>query len=231
MRIAVLGAGSWGTTLAIVLAENDHAVTLWDRDDARAMAMSRQRENAVFLPGVTIPAGVTVTSRMAEALQGAELVVFVVPTHLMRETARAAHAAGGLGEDAIVVSASKGLEEGTLARMSEVLTDELGTGRVVSLVGPSHAEEVSRGVPTSIVAAGRDEGVCQTVQDAFVRTFVFTPPTTSSPSRSRPGSRIQSRSRPGSWTVSAAGITRRPPSSRGGWPKSPGSEWPWGPTA
>jgi glycerol-3-phosphate dehydrogenase (NAD(P)+) len=172
MRAAVLGAGSWGTTLAIVLAENDHAVTLWDRDDARAMAMSRQRENAIFLPGVSIPAGVTVTSRIAEALQGAELVVFVVPTHLMRETARAARAGGGLSGDAVVVSASKGLEEGTLSRMSEVLAGELGTDRVVSLVGPSHAEEVSRGVPTSIVAAGRDAAVCQAVQEAFVRPYL-----------------------------------------------------------
>ncbi len=174
MHAAVLGAGSWGTTLAIVLAENDHTVALWDHNDARATEVSRVRENAVFLPGVTIPAGVTVTSRIAEALEGADMVVFVVPTHRMRETARAAHATGALAPGAIVVSASKGLEEGTLARMSEILRDELGVDatRIVSLVGPSHAEEVSRGVPTSIVAAGTGTESCVTVQEAFVRPYL-----------------------------------------------------------
>ncbi len=174
MRAGVLGAGGWGTTLAIVLAENDREVVLWDRDPARAEATRRGRENATFLPGVELPERIDVTSRLGEAVAGMAMVVFVVPSHTMRSTAAAVRESGSPGGRALIVSATKGLEEGTLCRMSEVLRDELrvDAGRIVSLAGPSHAEEVSRRVPTSIVAAGVDEGVCREVQEAFVRPYL-----------------------------------------------------------
>ncbi len=173
MRVAVLGAGSWGTTLAVVLAENAHDVALWEYDAKLATTVARERENRKFLPGVAIPASVEVTNDLSAALRGARMIVFVVPSHAARETARNARASGAIGNDATIVCATKGLEEGTLARMSEVLRDELGVeaGRIVSLVGPSHAEEVSRRVPTSIVAAGKDAGACAEVQEAFVRPY------------------------------------------------------------
>ena len=172
MRAAVLGAGSWGTTLAIVLAENGHDVALWEFDAALAAALARQRENAKFLPGVTIPAAVEPTNDLAAALRDAHLVVFVVPSHATRGTAR--RAAPFLPSGALLVCATKGLEEGTLSRMSDVLREELRLdgGRIVSLVGPSHAEEVSRGIPTSIVAAGSDADACRDAQDAFVRPYL-----------------------------------------------------------
>lgn len=180
MRVAVLGAGSWGTTLAIVLAENGHSVSLWDRRRERAAAMHASRENVTFLPGVRIPESVMVTDDLAEAVRGAAMVVFVTPSHAARETARAVKKAGGAAADAIFVTASKGFEEGTLARMSEVLADELKAAgdRIVVLAGPSHAEEVSREVPTSVVAAGTGEAACEAVQEAFMRPYlrVYTNP-------------------------------------------------------
>jgi glycerol-3-phosphate dehydrogenase (NAD(P)+) len=174
MRVAVLGAGSWGTTLAVVLAENGHDVGLWDHDAVRAQAIASTRENPQYLPGVRIPAGVKPTGNMADALRNAVLAVFVVPSHAMRATAQAAASSGALAGDAVIVSAAKGLEEGTHRRMSEVLAEELRcpAGRVVSLVGPSHAEEVSRQIATSIVAAGAGEDACRAVQDAFGRPYL-----------------------------------------------------------
>jgi len=174
MRAAVLGAGSWGTTLAVVLAENGHDVLLWDRDPARAQRIERARENAAFLAGVQIPSAVRATGDLAEAARGSKIVAFVVPSHTMRVAASAVTASGVLEHDARVVCATKGLEEGTHRRMSQVLCEELRVdpSRIVSLVGPSHAEEVSRRIPTSIVAAGADGDACRAVQDAFVRPYL-----------------------------------------------------------
>jgi glycerol-3-phosphate dehydrogenase (NAD(P)+) len=174
MRTAVLGAGSWGTTLAIVLAENGHEVSLWDHDAERAAVVARLRETPAFLPGVHIPDGVGVTGELGSAVRGAAIVAFVVPTHVMRVTARAVRECGALVDEAIIVSASKGLEEKTLARMSDVLREELAVDarRIVALAGPGHAEEVSRQVPTSIVAAGTSRESCESVQDAFVRPYL-----------------------------------------------------------
>ncbi len=171
MRIAVLGAGSWGTTLAIVLAENGHEVALWEFDAPLAARVAREHENATFLPGITIPIGIGVTNELDTALGDARLVLFVVPSHATRDTARKVRSL--LHDNALVVCATKGLEEGTLARMSEVLCEELrvDAGRIVGLLGPSHAEEVSRRVPTSIVAAGSDAAACAEVQAAFVRPY------------------------------------------------------------
>jgi glycerol-3-phosphate dehydrogenase (NAD(P)+) len=173
MRIAVLGAGSWGTTLAIVLAENGHEVSLWDHDAERAKRTSAARENQRYLRGVKLPEGVKVTSELISALRGAPMVVFVVPSHAMRAVAKTASGAG-LSLDAVIVTATKGLEEGTHRRMSEVLQEEIhaGAARIVSLVGPSHAEEVSRHIPTSIVASGTGANECEAVQQAFGRPYL-----------------------------------------------------------
>jgi glycerol-3-phosphate dehydrogenase (NAD(P)+) len=173
MRIAVLGAGSWGTTLANVLAENGHHVSLWDHDAVRAQKIDAARENEQYLRGIRIPENVQVTGDLAGALADAELVTFAVPSHTMRETARRV-AATGLSAETVIVSATKGLEEGSYRRMSVVLSDVLGgdPSRVVSLVGPSHAEEVSRHIPTSIVAAGKGENAAQAAQEAFGRPYL-----------------------------------------------------------
>jgi glycerol-3-phosphate dehydrogenase (NAD(P)+) len=126
MRIAVLGAGSWGTTLAVVLAENAHDVELWDHDGPRAQITQSMRENTRYLRGVKLPDNIAVTSELALAIGNALMVVFAVPSHTMRETACSVAASKALGEDAVIVTASKGLEEGTHRRMSEILAEELG---------------------------------------------------------------------------------------------------------
>jgi glycerol-3-phosphate dehydrogenase (NAD(P)+) len=125
------------------------------------------------LPGISIPESVTIETDMAAALSGADLVLSVVPSHVTRDVAKLAAATGRIGRRTIVVNAAKGLEEGTLARMSEVLTDELPVepGQICTLAGPSHAEEVSRQMPTSVVAASTDPVVAGRVQEAFFRPY------------------------------------------------------------
>jgi glycerol-3-phosphate dehydrogenase (NAD(P)+) len=173
MKVAVLGAGSWGTTLAIVLDENSHRVTLWEFDKDQAARLRADGENKTFLPGVVIPEGLRVETDMGVALSGADLVLIAVPSHVVRGVARQAADRGNAWETAIVVNAAKGLEEGSLKRMSEVLGEELrvSPGQICTLSGPSHAEEVSRKMPTSIVAAGTDPGTTQRVQAAFFRPY------------------------------------------------------------
>jgi glycerol-3-phosphate dehydrogenase (NAD(P)+) len=174
MHICVLGAGSWGTTLAIVLHENGHAVTLWEYLPEQAQRLIVEGENQTFLPGVPIPGGIKVTSNLDTALDGAQLLLFVVPTHTMRGVAEAVAASPGFNRDAVVVGASKGLEEKTLMRMSEIHAETLPVApeRILCLMGPSHAEEVSRRIPTSIVAAGIDEGVARRVQHVFSNGYL-----------------------------------------------------------
>jgi glycerol-3-phosphate dehydrogenase (NAD(P)+) len=171
--IAVLGAGSWGTTLAVLLQENGHRVRLWEFYAELAEALKRDRENKRFLPGIAIPRSIAIETDIGAAVAGADMVVFVVPSHVMRATAQGVAESGNLSAKAIAVNAAKGLEEKTLLRMSDVLGDELPgeASRICTLSGPSHAEEVSRKMPTSVVAAGTDLEVTSAVRDAFLRPY------------------------------------------------------------
>lgn len=173
IKIAVLGSGSWGTTLGVLLDENGHDVTMWEFFAEQAEALERDRENKKFLPGVAIPETIAVTSDLDAALRGAKLILFVVPSHTTRGVAAAAAKCSNFNGDAIVVNASKGLEEDSLKRMSEVLAEELPNdpGGICSLMGPSHAEEVSRHMPTSVVAAGFREETIEVVQRVFFRPY------------------------------------------------------------
>lgn len=159
--IAILGAGSWGTTLAAHLVTAGHEVRLWGRDAGELERIGVDRENRKFLPGIRLPDGIKVRPELEEALRDAEYTFFVVPSQAVRSVAAAVRATGVGG---IPVSASKGLELGTLRRMTEVLSESLGDAAAVVLTGPSHAEEVARGVPTSIVAACVDEERARRVQ-------------------------------------------------------------------
>lgn len=154
-QIAIIGAGSWGTTLALLAARAGHAVTLVARDVAAADRIASTRANERYLPHVPLPDGVAVTSDPA-ACQGAALVLFVVPTQAMREAARML--APFIG-DAVVVSAAKGLERGTLLRMTEVLRESLPRStvdRICALSGPNLAAEIAGGKPAAAVVAGPD---------------------------------------------------------------------------
>ncbi len=165
--ITILGAGSWGTALAVLLA--DRAPTLWDHDEKRAAAVRKARTNERYLPGVTIPGSVSVTGQLPAAVRKAEVLVFATPSHTLREMAGRVREVTGFRPQQLVVNVAKGLEEGTSKRMSEVLHEELpqDPGRIVSLVGPSHAEEVARRMPTTVVVAGTERGVLQQVQEIF----------------------------------------------------------------
>jgi glycerol-3-phosphate dehydrogenase (NAD(P)+) len=165
-RIAILGAGSWGTALAVHLAGIGHDVRLWARDPALAREISGGRANALYLPGISLPKNVRVTDMLEVALRDAELLVSAIPTHGCRPVLRAA--AIYADSRLTIVSAAKGLEPETLLRMSEVIAEEFGTPRrVVALSGPSFAMEVARRLPTAVVAASTDTAAAELVQAEF----------------------------------------------------------------
>jgi glycerol-3-phosphate dehydrogenase (NAD(P)+) len=161
-RVAIVGAGSWGTALAVHLAGAGHDVALWGHRPDELALIAAERENRKFLAGIALPDGVKVRAELEAALEGSEFVLFVVPSQAMREAA--ARVAPAAPRDAVIVSASKGLELRSLERMSEVLGETFAEDRVAVLTGPSHAEEVGRGVPTSIVAAAASEALAERVQ-------------------------------------------------------------------
>ncbi|MDR2908373.1 MAG: NAD(P)-dependent glycerol-3-phosphate dehydrogenase [Oscillospiraceae bacterium] len=159
--IFILGAGGFGTALAVMASRQGHGVTLWSPFDEEVGRLSKTREQPL-LPGVTIPPEVTVTTS-PEALGACELAVFATPSQAVRETAKMA--AGHIGEGAVVACVSKGFEPESFKTLGEVLEEELPRNRVVIISGPSHAEEVSRGVPTTVVAASRSRAAAEYVQD------------------------------------------------------------------
>jgi len=168
MKIAVLGAGNWGTTAALLLHGNGHRVSLWEYDEALARDMIRHRENRLYLKGRTIPEEITVTWRIGEAVRDADVVVFVVPSSAMRRTARKVRESSELGGNAILVSLSKGLEHGTLKTMTDVIVEETGRRTVVAMSGPCIAAEVAHGLPTTIVSASTEPAAAKAVQDIFM---------------------------------------------------------------
>ena len=171
--ITVLGAGSWGTTLALLLHGKGYKTVLWEFFPALAESLRKSCENTRFLPGVPIPKTMRITSDIDDALDGATHIVFVTPSHTVRSVARIVGSARSFRREAVVINAAKGLEEKTLCRMSEVLRQELPQpkGRIVGLLGPSHAEEVSRKMPTSIVVAGTDQQILEEIQRIFMTEY------------------------------------------------------------
>lgn len=172
MRITVLGAGSWGTTLAILLANNSHRVTLWSYQQQYTDDILTNRENPSFLPGVKIPESVTPTSDLEASVRGAEIIVAAIPSqHVRSVMVQLRHLAF---ERITVVNVAKGVENETLMTMSEMLLDtipNLPAGNVVTLSGPSHAEEVSQGIPTTVVAASTDLEAAKLVQSTFMMPY------------------------------------------------------------
>jgi glycerol-3-phosphate dehydrogenase (NAD(P)+) len=168
--IAVLGAGSWGTALAVHLGRLHHDVRLWARDAAMAADIAGRRANAIYLPDISLPTSVTVTAALPEALRDADLIVSAIPSHGCRVVIR--QAAPHLRKGATLVSATKGLEIDTLRRMSEVIAEEAGAARrVVVLSGPSFAMEVARELPTVVLAASSDQSATELVQTEFRGPF------------------------------------------------------------
>jgi glycerol-3-phosphate dehydrogenase (NAD(P)+) len=164
-KIAVIGAGAWGTALACHAARQDHAVTLWALETEVAEEIEAQRRNSPYLPDAEIPPGVRATTDVREAAADAGVVILVPPSKHLR--AVSGHLAGALADDAVVAVASKGIEEETLQLMSEVLAEtlpELAQERVAFLSGPSFAKEVARGLPTDVVLASQSGTAAREVQ-------------------------------------------------------------------
>ncbi len=168
MNIGVIGAGSWGTTLANLLAKKGNAVTLWAYESDLVQRMAESRINDLYLPDFTLSENLMATSDIAEASAGKDLLLLVPPSQVMRRVLQQAgpHIAGGT----LLVSASKGIENDTLLPMAEVVMDVLGAGvrdRLVFLSGPSFAKEVASEMPTAVVAASSSEQAATRTQEVF----------------------------------------------------------------
>ena len=171
-EIAVLGAGSWGIAISTLLNYNGHKVTLWEFDRQERKRLSIQREHKEKLPGVTIPDRVEITDQLDLAVSKADMLTLALPSHTVREVAKKIDSIKL--KDPIVVNLAKGVENKTLLRMSEVLKQELPADlheRITTLSGPSHAEEVARKIPTTVVVAGFREEAARAVQHAFMNPY------------------------------------------------------------
>lgn len=173
MNTAIIGSGAWGSALALQLFYNGHDTTLWSRKDETSRLLASTLENP-RLSGVALPSGITYTSDPV-CLSGKRLIVMAAPSFAVRQTAR--RLARYIDASALLVCVTKGIESGTGLRMSQVLAQETGCC-VVALSGPSHAEEVSRGMPTGVVAASPDRAAAELVQQAFMNEYlrVYTSP-------------------------------------------------------
>ncbi len=165
-KVTVIGSGSWGTALAVMLAEHGHEVIIWSRRQEAVDELVERRTNAKYLPGVTIPAEIGATTDRAEAVAVAEIVILAVPSRAVRQTAK--DFAPYFKKEQILVNVAKGLEEGSLLRLSEVIRECVPECEVCVLSGPSHAEEVARNLPSACLIASEKEETAKLVQREFM---------------------------------------------------------------
>lgn len=160
-KISIIGSGGWGTAVAVMLAKNGHEITLWSYLQEESDALREKRENVPFLPGIKIPENVVFTAKYEECTD-AELMITAVPSHAMRATAKGLSKVVKPGQK--ILNISKGLEEETFCTMSQILEQELPDCEIAVMSGPSHAEEVSRGIPTTNVVAAKSEETANWIQ-------------------------------------------------------------------
>lgn len=172
MKIAMIGSGSWGTALALVLNENGHQVSCWTRDDSVVASVKLKNENEKYLPGITIPEGLKFSTDLSATIQGAKVIISAVPSQVTRDVIKRLRPSLD-NPDAIFVTVSKGIENKTYMRISEVLAEAGGISpeKIVALSGPSHAEEVARKIPTAIVSASVNLESARIVQDIFMNAY------------------------------------------------------------
>lgn len=171
-NVSVLVAGSWGTALASVLADNQHQVMIWTRNEAQVKEINEHHENKRFLPGVQISPKVQATTSISDAVTSADAVILAAPSSAMREVVKLMRPY--LKEDVLIIHATKGFEMESLKRMSTLITDELthyDPSRIVVLSGPSHAEEVIRKYPTTVVVASENIAAAEEAQDLFINGY------------------------------------------------------------
>ena len=168
-QIAIMGAGSWGTALAVTLVGNGHRVSMWDINQAHLKEMESNRENRRFLPGVPLPEGVKISETKEDILKNADVVLFSVPAQHFRNAFE--DALMFLPADALIVNVAKGIEQKSLKRMSEIAFSLKPDAHYVVLSGPSHAEEVGRGMPTTVAVASPKIEYAEEAQDIFMNDF------------------------------------------------------------
>jgi glycerol-3-phosphate dehydrogenase (NAD(P)+) len=172
MKITILGAGGWGTTLSILLHYNGHKISLWEYEKAYAKQLIKHRENKLFLPGVEIPKEIEITNDLAEASENKNIVILAVPAQYLRSVVKKLEYSQI--KNSILVNVAKGIENKTLLTMSKMLIDEipqLNPEQISTLSGPSHAEEVSRRIPTAVVAASISHDTSKSIQAAFMNSY------------------------------------------------------------
>ncbi|HAA43404.1 MAG TPA: glycerol-3-phosphate dehydrogenase, partial [Ruminiclostridium sp.] len=176
VKIGILGAGTWGTALAILLCDNGHDVTMWSKLEREAKELDESRDNIKNLPGARLPKDVKITLDLKEACTDKDLIVMAVASPYIRATAK--EVAPFIKEGQIIVNVSKGLENGTLLTLAEVISQEIPQAKVAVLSGPSHAEEVSRRIPTTIVVGSHCKETAHFIQDVFMNEVfrVYTSP-------------------------------------------------------
>lgn len=166
MKIAVIGSGGWGTAVSILLAKKRNDVYLWSWIQEETDRLRKDRENKEFLPGVTFPDNIYCTHDMGECTDGAELIITAAPSPATRTTAK--QLSPHVKKDQKLINISKGLEEGSLMRLSQVYKEEIPQADISVMSGPSHAEEVSRGLPTTNVIASERMDTAKFIQDVFM---------------------------------------------------------------
>lgn len=176
MNICILGAGSWGTALTVLLSTKGHSVTVWSIDKNEVDMLNESREHKSKLPGVIVDDSVIFTTDIEAAIKDKEMIVMVVPSPFVRSTAKLA--APFVKATQVIVSASKGIEESTLMTLTDVILDEIPQANVGVLSGPSHAEEVGKLMPTTVVVGAKDKETALLIQDTFMTDFfrVYTSP-------------------------------------------------------
>lgn len=175
-KIGILGAGTWGTALAILLSDNGHDVTLWTKIENEAKALDSSRDNIKNLPGATLPKDLKITLDLKEACTDKEILVMAVASPYVRATSK--EASPLIKEGQIIVNVSKGIEDGTLLTLADIIREEIPQANVAVMSGPSHAEEVSRRIPTTIVVGAASKETARFIQDAFMNEVfrVYTSP-------------------------------------------------------
>lgn len=170
VRVSLIGAGSWGTTLSILLYQNGHKVTLWDFYKEHIATIKEELENKRYLPGISIPGDICLTQDINKAIEDAEYIIFAVPSHVLRDTVKLIR---NSSKDKKVISVIKGIENNSFLRPSQIIEEILPQfkEKVVVLSGPSHAEEVSKNIPTSVVVSACKIGDAEEVQRLFMSPY------------------------------------------------------------
>lgn len=175
-KVSVIGAGSWGTALAVVLQKNNHDVTVWSIIEDEITMLRNKREHLDKLPGVKLSEHMNFTTNLEEALNDKDMIVLAVPSPFIRSTSKSM--APFIEKGQLIVNVSKGIEENTLLTLPQIIEEEIPQATVAVLSGPSHAEEVGRGLPTTVVAGAKKRETAEYIQEVFMNdTFrVYTSP-------------------------------------------------------